>query len=284
MTEQTGQTGLAKRSTTADIATSQQVPAVLQNNIPQDDWDAMPPDERIAAYEFFQGELKETTSNLDITFPRVKYPTSGSGVFEMPSPEGQPAYLPSLVGAVIFKQPVRAYWPIGDPISNNPPVCSSPDGVRPLPDSPQKQSDYCMGCPQAVFGTGKEGQGQACKARLNVFMLMDNKGTLDEIPTLLSVPPSQLKGFSDYAVQVAKAKSSLLGQCTVFSLVDARNKLGTAYKALAIKFGRKLTYPEMKKARELSTVFMDNMVRRGFVVEEAEAEPGTIEGKGEVIS
>lgn len=141
-----------------------------------------------------------------------------------------------------------------------------------------------MGCPQAVFGTGKEGQGQACKARLNVFMLMDNKGTLDEIPTLLSVPPSQLKGFSDYAVQVAKAKSSLLGQCTVFSLVDARNKLGTAYKALAIKFGRKLTYPEMKKARELSTVFMDNMVRRGFVVEEAEAEPGTIEGKGEVIS
>jgi hypothetical protein len=280
----TTQTGLAKRSTTSDIVTQAQVPAMLANNISQEDWDAMPADERLACYEFFQGEVKNTTENLDITFPRVKYPTSGSGVFEMPSPDGQPEYTPTLTGAVIFKQPVRAFWPVGDPISNNPPVCSSPDGIRPLADSPKKQAEYCVGCPQAVFGTGKEGQGQACKARLNVFTLMDKGGMLDEIPTLISVPPSQLKVFSDYAVQVAKAKSSLLGQCTVFSLIDATNKQGVKYKGLALKFGRKLEYPEMKKARELSTLFMENMVRRGFVVEEAEAEPGTIEARAEVIS
>lgn len=279
----TPQTGLAKRSTTADIVTQAQVPGILASNISQDDWDAMPPDERLACYEFFQGEVKNTTENLDITFPRVKYPTSGSGVFEMPSPEGEPKYLPTLAGAVVFKQPVRAYWPIADSVSNNPPVCSSPDGIQPLADSPKKQANYCIECPQAKFGSGKEGQGQACKARLNCFVLMDTPSGLDEIPTLISVPPSQLKVFSDYAVQVAKAKSSLLGQCTVFSLIDATNKQGVKYKGLALKFGRKLTYPEMKKSREISTVFMENMARRGFVVEEAEVD-GTIEAHGEVLS
>jgi len=280
----TPQTGLAKRSTTADIVMQAQVPSLLANNISQNDWDAMPAEERLACYEFFQGEVKNTTENLDITFPRVKYPTSGSGVFEMPSPDGQPEYRPTLTGAVIFKQPVRAYWPIGDPISNNPPVCSSPDGIRPLADSSKKQSEYCVGCPQSVFGSGKEGQGQACKARLNVFTLMDKDGVLDEIPTLISVPPSQLKAFSDYAVQVAKAKSSLLGQCTVFGLVDATNKQGVKYKGLTLKFGRKLQYNEMKRARDLGTLFMENMQRRGFVVEEADPDPGTIDGHAEVIS
>jgi hypothetical protein len=43
-------------------------------------------------------------------------------------------------------------------------VCSSPDGIRPLSDSPQKQSDFCLGCAQSAFGTGKEGEGQAAAA------------------------------------------------------------------------------------------------------------------------
>ncbi len=260
---------LVKRTSAHELAQSKVVPDIAQNTISQEDWDAMPLDQRVAAIDFFRSEMENTTEGISITFPRIKYPTSGSGVFENPTATG-PEYLPTIEGVIISKQLVRAYWPLGDPIANNPPKCSSPDGETPLP-GPDKQAEHCSTCQWAQFGTGKEQSGQACKQRLNVFLLRDGKSGLDEIPTLLSVPPSQLKTFSDFAVQIRKAKSSLLAQCTKFGLTDASSRAGVRYKGLALQLGRKLTYPEMVAARNLATAFREQMEKRGFVAE-AEAE------------
>lgn len=277
-----------RASDEAEIVQSKVVPTAIAGSISQEEWDTMPANDRIECYRFFQEEMAETTSNLKITFPRIKYPTSGTGVFECPSPTGEPDYRPTLTGVVIAKQPVRAYWPINEPIANNPPKCSSPDGIRPTADSEDQQAAYCDECPQSKFGTGKEGQGQACKQRLNVFMLLDRAGIdLEEIPTLLSVPPSQLKTFNNFAVQLRKVGSPLLAQCTVFSLVNATSKNGTAYKGLALKLGRKLTYAEMKQARSVSDAFEEQMVKRGFAVDDADDagdDPGTIDSTAETLS
>jgi hypothetical protein len=263
-------TDLVKRTSSQDLAQSKTVPDFVKNSISDEDWGAMPVEERVAAIEFFRAEMETTTEGLSITFPRIKYPTSGTGVFESPTATGTPEYLPTLDGAIVHKQVVRAYWPVGDPIANNPPTCSSPDGERPLA-GPGKQAEHCSTCQWAQFGTGRDQSGQACKQRINVFLLRDNKGVLEEIPTLLSVPPSQLKAFSDFAVQVRKTKSTLLSQCTRFGLIDATNRTGVRYKGLALQLARKLTYNEMMAARELATSFRDQMERRGFVAE-AEAE------------
>lgn len=289
-------TSLAKPTSITDIIKSKAVPVLLAGNVSQEDWDAMPDDERIGCYNFFRDEQDQTTSNLDITFPRVKYPTSGAGVWAMPGPDGD-TYSPTLAGVPVFKQPVRAWWPIEDSISNNPPKCSSPDGERPL-DTKDKQSEYCATCPHAQFGTGKEGSGQACKARINVFLLMDGPGNeLEEIPTVLSVPPSQLKTFSDYAVQLRKSNASLLSQVTIFGLKDEKSRGNISYKGLALKMGRKLSYNEMKKAREIANAFREQMERRGFVPNDEHEEtpantagaarPSTstvIEGKAEKVT
>ena len=261
---------LAKRTSSHDLAQSKDVPDFVRNSIPQEDWGAMPIEERVAAIEFFRAEMETTTEGLSITFPRIKYPTSGSGVFESPTAGERPDYLPTISGAIVHKQLVRAWWPIGDPLANNPPKCSSPDGETPMP-GPDKQSEHCSTCQHAQFGTGKEGSGQACKQRINVFLLRDVNGVLEEIPTLLSVPPSQLKVFSDFAVQIRKAKSTFLSQCTKFSLVDATNRTGVKYKGLQLQADRKLSYPEMQAARTLATTFREQMEKRGFVAE-AEAE------------
>ena len=45
-----------------------------------------------------------------ITFPRVRYPTSGAGIFEIPSTAGQPEFKPSLEGAIVSHRNVRAWW------------------------------------------------------------------------------------------------------------------------------------------------------------------------------
>lgn len=267
-----------------ELAKQPVVPAIAKSSISQDDWDAMPVPERVAAIEFFLAEQADTTEGLRITFPRVKYPTSGAGVFEIPSAGGEPEYKPSITGVIVSKRPVRAWWPLDQPIANNPPECFSDDSVRPNPSSPKKQAELCDHCKNAQFGSGKssvaggEGRGQACKQRINVFLLRDvppAKGTedrsqLEDIPTLLSIPPSQLKAFSEFAVQLRKGQSSFLSQCTEFGLVDTKSREGTAYKGLALKMARKLTYSEMQAARQIADAFREQMESRGLVPEEAE--------------
>lgn len=275
---------LVKVTPTIELAKAPMVPDFMKATIPQDDWDAMPLDERAAAIDFFRAEMAKTTEGLTITFPRIKYPTSGSGVFESPTATGTPEYLPAIEGVIIDKRVVRAYWPIGDPIANNPPTCSSPDGKVPLA-GPGRQADTCDTCRWSQFGTGKEQSGQACKQRINVFLLRDHaQGTLDEIPTLLSVPPSQLKVFSDFAVQVRKAKSTLLSNCTRFGLTDATSRSGVRFKGLALSLARKLTYAEMVEARKAADVFGEQMALRGLADVEEEDPPTEVTNDATVIN
>jgi len=265
-------TEIAKRTSISDLVTSKVVPDLVKNTISQDDWDAMPADQRQPALEFFLAEMQNTTEGLDITFPRIKYPTSGSGVFEIPGAK-EPEYAPKITAVVVHKQVVRAYWPIGDPIANNPPKCSSPDGIRPL-DGPGRQADTCAECVQSQFGSGKEstdgqpGKGQACKQRINTFLLRDHNGSLEEIPTLLSFPPTAIKPFSDFAVQLRKANLTLLSQRIVIGLTDAKNSTGTSYKGIVLSLGDKLTYPEMVSSRQIADAFRGQMEKRGAVVED----------------
>ncbi|HSE45507.1 MAG TPA: hypothetical protein VLA89_09315 [Gemmatimonadales bacterium] len=261
----------ARRTGKPDFATLAQqakVPDLVAAAISQDDWSAMPTDERIGALEFITMEMQDTTSGMAITFPRIKYPTSGAGVFGVPGPDKMD-YVQSISGVVVAKQTVRAYWPVGDAVSNNPPTCSSPDGVIPV-EGPGKQNAHCMDCKWAQFGTGKEGSGQACKQRINVFFLRDRNGTLEDIPTLMSVPPSQLKTFSDFAVQLRKNNLTMLSQVVEFSLAETRNKGGIAYMALILKVGRKLAFAEMKEARAIADQFKAQMEKRGLVPDEVD--------------
>ena len=287
-----GATGMKKRDALMEMVESKTVPTFMREVFSPEDWVAMDTRSRMEAIAFMQAEQAATTDGLDITFPKIKYPTAQAGVWVVPDATGTPQYRPTVAGVILFKQPVRAYWPIEKPLSNDPPMCSSPDGRKPDTPGPidaekGRQANWCAECPRSAFGTGKEGQGQACKARINSFTLMDANGhdarqplELEEIPTLISVPPSQLRAFSEYAVQVRKTSvGSLLAHTTVFGLRDDRNKQGTEFKALVLSTGKKLTYEQMQACRKISDSFEDQFRRRGFVPDE---EPGHAPGDKEV--
>lgn len=258
--------------TITKLAKETTVPALVAQSIPQEDWDAMPPEERMGAITFFLEEAARTTDGLKITFPRIKYPTSGAGVFEIPSPKGEPEYKSTFVGVVVAKKSVRAWWPMDSPIANNPPHCFSDDAITPNASSESRQAARCDQCPQSQFGSGKPGaggeaRGQACKQRINVFILRDVGGVLDEIPTVFAVPPSQIKAFSEFAVQVRKI-GNFLSQRVVFGLTDTKSKDGTSFKGLTLKLDKKLTYKEMQQARSIADAFRDQMERRGLVADD----------------
>src|SRR3990167_6865431 len=123
----------------------------------------------------------------------VKSPPSGASFWEVPSVTGEAEAVKEVEGVVVFKQLMRGYWESAE-VTNTPPTCSSNDGVEPKP-GPGRQAAICTACPHSQWGSGKEGRGQACKQRLAVFFLREN----EEIPTLLSLPPTAIKPFGAYA-------------------------------------------------------------------------------------
>ena len=249
--------------------------ATIPHGLPfsEDEWTALSPTEQQEAIAFFREESAATTEGLHVTFPRAKFPTSGSSFWEIPSVTGEPEAAKEIEGVVVCKQNTRAWW--GDPktqetsfeITNTAPTCSSLDGVTPI-ESEDRQAMSCAGCPHARWDTGKDGRGQACKSRLNVFILRPG----DEIPTLISLPPTAIKPFGAYAVGLRQKKSALIAVTTIFGLQDAKSSGGTAYKGIALRMGKPLTFTEMKAARTISDAFESAMRSRGIQVDEAAAE------------
>jgi hypothetical protein len=269
------------------IATTTKPPAFVGEGLTFTlaEWEALPPEEQQAALAFFAEESEETTRGVQVEFPRVKYPTSGSSFWEMRGLDGEPIAVKQIEGVVVYKLPVRAYWPLDQEIGNNPPLCSSLDSVIPV-DGPGKQARTCADCKWSQWGSGKDGRGQACKQRLNTFVMLPDA----ELPTLLSLPPTALRAFGQYAVALRQAKVPLVAVTTIFGLTDAKSSGGIAYKGITLKLGRRLSYPEMTGARVIREAFEAQMAKRGVRVDEAEDTPGehaddgrTIEGQAERV-
>src|SRR5262249_5251031 len=90
----------------------------------------------------------------------------------------------------------------------------------------------------------------------------------EEIPMLLSLPPTALKAFGQYAVQLRQARASLLGVVTAFGLSDASSGDGTAYKAVTLKVASRVPFADMQRVANICAAFEQQMQRRGIQVDE----------------
>ena len=88
----------------------------------------------------------------------------------------------------------------------NKPACYSSDGVAPAADAEDKQSKKCALCPHAVWGSGKNGKGSACKSTVRIAVSTPDKL---EDPYLVRVPPASFtdkenkNGIKDF-LRIAK--------------------------------------------------------------------------------
>ena len=78
------------------------------------------------------------------------------------------------------------------------PDCFSNDGVRPDPSCKLKQCDNCASCPQNVFGSGtnaqgEPGKGKACADAKNLAVYVNKKGIFD-----LALMPTALSPWQQY--------------------------------------------------------------------------------------
>jgi hypothetical protein len=147
----------------------------------------------IGATDFTDEELAEDMDGLNVSFQRLKIPGSGTIQFEIPSdnPE-RPNYAEYITGVILFSNNSNAYWPEGSKNEEaTPPLCSSNDGKMGFGEP----GGVCATCHLNVYGTGTNGKGKACKNMRQLYILRSG----DYMPIQLTLPPTSIKSFSDFA-------------------------------------------------------------------------------------
>lgn len=185
------------------------------------------------------GQQGITPFDLD----RVKVPAGGGTSWEVPTLKGTQS-APAVLGVVIFWKDVRSYWDSAFTGQNNPPVCTSLDGMVGI----GKPGGLCLKCPLAQFGTaqhnGKAGRGQACKQARMLFVLRPE----DRLPLLVVLSPTSLKASKQYFLRLAGAGKSYYSVVTQISLAKTKNADGIAYSQAEFMYVRDLDPQEQENA------------------------------------
>lgn len=186
--------------------------------------------------------MAEELDGLDAGFERIKIPSAGSTVFEVPATEAlcgedpnEPEAVKEFSAVILFHHPLFAYYKSKYTGGNNPPDCGSFDGVTGEGDP----GGDCKSCRYNQFGTGENGS-KACKNRRRIFVLREG----EIFPLLLSLPTGSLKELTRYLKRLLSKGRKSNSVVTRFSLKKATNSGGLAYSQAQFAVDRVLTPEE----------------------------------------
>lgn len=180
--------------------------------------------------------MAEELDGLDAGFERIKVPSAGSTMFEIPG--DNPAELEAVkefFGVILYHHTLFAYYKDKYTGSNNPPDCGSLDGVT----GDGVPGGECEKCPYSKFGTGENG-AKACKNRRRIFVLREG----ELFPLLLSLPTGSLKELTKYLKRLLSKGRKSNSVITRFTLKKAVNTTGIQYSQAQFDIERALTPEE----------------------------------------
>jgi len=188
--------------------------------------------------------MAEELDGLDGGFERIKIPSAGSTVFEVPGENpNEPDAVKEFSAVILYHHPLFAYYKDKYTGGSNPPDCGSFDGVTGEGDP----GGSCAKCPYNQFGSGENGS-KACKNRRRIYVLREG----EIFPLLLSLPTGSLKEFSRYIKRLLSKGKKSNSVVTRFSLKKAVNSGGIAYSQAQFAVGRNLTAEEYALVSRLS--------------------------------
>lgn len=184
----------------------------------------------------------EGLSEFDLS--RIKIPTGGGIQWPVSSLEEGDKFEADIEGVIELVRQTRGYHsqPISEGMGNQPPDCSSPDGVNGIGNP----GGNCGQCPFSKYGSASGGRGQACKQTSQVFVL---RGSL-LLPEVFSLPPTSLKSVRQYLLKLTAQGLPYYAVVTGFSLERTKNALGIAYSRAVLRFVRRLSQEELSRARQ----------------------------------
>lgn len=232
----------------------------------------------LAAGDFNMSDnLADELAGLDLSFDRIKIPSGGGTVFEVPSEDSDEAETVKEFSAVIlYHHPVFAYYQEKYTGGNNPPDCGSFDGIT----GSGNPGGKCKACPLNQFGSGENGS-KACKNRRRIYLLREG----EVFPLILSLPTGSIKAFTKYIQRILGTGKKSFGVVTKFSLKKASSNTGISYSQAAFAIDRLLTDEEIAAIYPIAEQVKAMSTRVGFDDEDsAPAIPANIDPEtGEII-
>ena len=212
------------------------------------------------------GSMAEELDGLEIQFERIKIPSGGGTVFEVPGEGDEPDNVKDFTAVILHHHPLNCHYKDKYSGGSNPPDCGSFDGITGVGDP----GGACKSCPLNQYGTADEGDGKACKNRRRIYLLREG----EMFPMLLSLPTGSLKTFTKYLQsQLTKGRTSG-GIVTKFSLKKATNAGGIAYSQAVFAFERTLSLEEQRAVKPLSEQVKAYSGKVGFDSEATETVNG----------
>jgi hypothetical protein len=191
----------------------------------------------------FAAMVSEETEGLDLSFDKIKIPSAGSTVFEVPGEEDDTDTVKEFSAVILHHHTLNAYYKTKYTGGNNPPDCGSFDGITGEGDP----GGDCKSCPYNQFGsappeiTGEEnGKGKACKNRRRIYVLREG----EVFPLLLSLPTGSLKEFTKYIKKLLSKGKRANMVVTRFKLQKATSSGGVVYSQAQFTVDRALTSEE----------------------------------------
>jgi hypothetical protein len=192
----------------------------------------------------FGGLMAEELDGLDLTFERIKIPSAGSTVFEMPGEDGEPDSVKEFSAVILYHHPLFCYYKTKYTGGNNPPDCGSFDGVTGVGDP----GGECKKCLLNQYETAEEGKGKACKNRRRIYVLREG----ELFPLLLSLPTGSLKELTKYLKRLLSKGKKSNAFVTSFSLKKATNSGGVVYSQAQFTIDRPLSPEECALVEKMS--------------------------------
>ena len=154
---------------------------------------------------------------------KIKVPGAGGLQWDLTDATGSTG-ASTFDGIVVSQQHTRAYWEHEYDGSNQPPRCSSQDGITGRGDP----GGSCEDCPFNEWGSGKNGMGTACSQRTLLYVLREQ----DALPVVLSVPVTSATPFRQYRSRLLRARNMLASVVTRFALERAKSEKGIPYSKI----------------------------------------------------
>lgn len=175
--------------------------------VPVDDMSNLPAE----VQEMYAEDSKENLENVSDSFHKLSIK---GGRFTI---NGQPAGREGIeFSAVILKEvPVKTFYEGKyNPDNVELPRCFSVGGLSPDSSVKEPCAESCVGCPNNEWDTGTnaagEPSGKACSDTRRLVMVVEGI----DLPLVMSVPPTALKGFNDHLKLLASKKIPLAAVVT----------------------------------------------------------------------
>ncbi len=115
-------------------------------------------------------DMMSELDGMDIVFERIKIPSAGSIVFEVPGDDGEPDMTKTIEAVILYHHPLNTYYNSDYTGGNNPPDCGSFDGIR----GEGAPGGDCKVCPYNKYGSGPN-DSKLCKNRQRMYLLREHE-------------------------------------------------------------------------------------------------------------